>query len=376
MHHTDNFASRLAQIAERPPHTNQWVSVSRSDMDAVTQGSDLLYTLGQDIVNLYFADDPTVLGYVEYGLPEVYVQLLHETRRLATHKTLMRFDFFFTRTGPKLVEVSSNPWGLISYEAHVKSFAPRAAPFPAAAMYTALCRERPGRRVGIWGAFGFTAEIAELTALLNHAGYRAELLRSPEDLSRCDIILYDIETSHLGGTLEHLVPYAPRLLPSPANEIIKRKNILPLLYRMSIGDVTLQTRLTTAQLKFLSQFLVPAHLVPSQLSSDECSGAIKEIVGIWGLQVSVLSPDSLHKGGASTKRRRSRFRKHLGTASRLGNAILQEYIQPISLDQDSHLFTEFSVICSDLHGFPFARVYQGDPEHKIGVGDGPVLVHP
>jgi|SRR5215469_12629584 len=103
-------------------------------------------------------------------------------------------------------------------------------------------------------------------------------------------------------------------------------------------------------------------------------GVIKDIVGIWGLQVTIMPPHLARMHGPKARQRRTRFRKHLRAAMQNRNAILQDYITPVAIPDLTDLFTEFSLVCGAEKSFPYARLYKGRPEHKIGIGDALVRI--
>ena len=368
----------LTQPGNRPLLTATRITVSESTLADIRHFSDLVYTLGEEVVRLYYAGNADVAAYVNHGLPSACAALLDVSRNIPPHRLLLRFDFFFTDAGPKLVEISSNPWGLLSYQRHNENSG-GSERFEAIPIYVDLCNARLGGhgnspRVGFWKDFGVYDEVTELIEELRQREIAAEWIAYDSRLDDYAVIFFDVDTAYFGGTLSALLPYAAKLLPSPTNEIIKRKNFLALMYSYVDNAVPIPSVLTTADKEFMRRFLVPTHLVPDQLPTVISSGAIKDVVGIWGLQVTILSPSTAAAEGPHARHRRQAFRKHLREASMKRNAILQEYIPPLSLASAPDLFTEFSLVYGRLGASPFARVYKGAPETKGNVGLGLVDV--
>ena len=233
------LSERLLNIGNRPPHSTLVVPISGKSIDELTKFTDLMYFFGTEVVSLYYAGNPLIKYFVEYGLPDIYLELLRASKSVAPHKALFRFDFFFSENGPKLIEISSNPWGLLSYEDHVRRHTSNREHFPASDIYHQLCTSLSGSRIGIWRNFGFSDDIAAIVSNLKKLGITADPVNQIEVLRDYDGIFYDIETAYFDGTLPSLLPHANRLLPSPVNEIIKRKNLLTLAYQFSTGRMTI-----------------------------------------------------------------------------------------------------------------------------------------
>ena len=214
----------------------------------------------------------------------------------------------------------------------------------------------------------------DLTLELGKVGFVAEKVDDAASLANYDHILYDIETAYFDGSLEYLIPHVDRLLPSPTNEIIKRKNFLALMYSFATGAISIPTNVSQQDREHIENLLVPTSLIPDQIVGVPLAGAIKDVIGIWGLQVTILSPTTTTSKGHSAKKRRKTFRAHLTKATESRNAVLQEYISPIEIPGHPRTFTEFSLVFTRTAGFPYARIYEGTPERRKGVGDGLVRI--
>jgi hypothetical protein len=365
-----DYSKRLLSMGRTPPASEITVPVPEETFVDLCRFCNLLYAFSEEVRRLYYKGHPVVKRFVEYGIPDLYLDLLARSEIVQTHKILFRFDFFLTKSGAKLIEVSSNPWGLLAYEGHVKTAAVNVEPFSATEIYEELCARLGANKVAIWRHFGFDDDTDVLIRRLGEAGIKAEKVDIGAALNDYDAIFYDIETAHFDGTLSLLLPHAPRLLPSPANELLKRKNFMALLYAFTRDEVALPCCISRREKEFMREFLVATTLFPDHAPPGLRSGVIKDVVGIWGLQVTILPPELAAHRGTTARRLRTRFRQHLRQAMINRNAILEDYIAPVPIPGFPELFTEFSVVGAARNMLPYARIYHGTPYKKRSLGDG------
>jgi hypothetical protein len=335
----------------------------------LTLFANLIFDLAQDVLKAYNMGNPEVSHFVEFGLPNELLYLLSE--RQVLHKILLRYDFFLTADGPKLIEISSNPWGLItSYHAAKKLANLGVETIPAYELYLNLCNIIKPQVVGVWKNFGFIEEIDDLINIMGTNGINSKRLdeKNPYVLQELDAILFDIDTTYFNQELSLLTKYADKLLPPIGNEIIKRKNFLALVYAFATDTLKIESRLSDFDKLFIQKFLVPTYLIPDPrgalLDNKLIYGVIKDVVGLWSRQVTILSPELFNKTGSHARKARQEFRKHMKKAIEQKNAIFQEYIAFMPLEEHDDLHVEISVISNYDKYYPFARIWETSIDDK------------
>lgn len=365
-----NSKNSSLHASNLPVVSDIFITLPQKVFSELTSFANLIFELAQDVLKAYTSGHFEISHFIEYGLSDELIYLLHKRQFL--HKILLRYDFFLTESGPKLIEISSNPWGLITtYHTARKFNSLELNILPAYEIYLNLCNLIKPRNIGIWKDFGFNDEIEDLIKMLEKESIHAKRIdeRDVVELQKFDAILFDIDTAYFNNNLSFLTKYPHQLLPPLGNEIIKRKNFLALVYAFVTNSVSLDSRLSEDDKKFLQKFLVPTYLIPDQTSilfdNKFDQGVIKDVIGIWGRQVTILSPRLSSETGPHARKARQEFKKHLKKAIEQKNAIFQEYIQFKSLEEYRNLHAEISIISNYEEYHPFVRLWENN------INDGP-----
>lgn len=325
------------------------------------EASNLLFEVGKIAWERYRNGDTTVKHYLEYGLPIPIRTLLRTTER-EIDKHLLRFDYFISVDGPKLIECARNPWHLFFYQRYSEEMEKEGVErFPADEIYRDLFCASPHRSIGFWEGFGIFLEEQYLISLAEKLSIFIHKI-NPENVQLLDVVdglLVDLDTAWFQDELSALLAYQHLFIPSPTHIIYKHKSFLALVYALVSGE--LDFGLSILQLAVLNQCIVKTYLVEQVadvLIEDVTSGgAVKEIVGMWSRQVTLLSPELAKERSNYAKNARRRFKRHLKASLIAKNAIVQQYIEPISLPTPPKRFAEISLVASPNGFVPFVKIY-------------------
>lgn len=357
-----------------PKESDIVVEISRKTWDDMEKASDLLFVLGKSLWDSYKRTNPDkeLIEKIEYGLPTEIIDLLRSTDRDVDKKSL-RFDYFIDDDGPKLLEIARNPWALLICQRHNQEMADKGAvQFPAEQIYIDLIKSlnKDVKNIGIWKDFDMYEEVEALIKLCKKKKIKAERLSLNDihKLDSLDALFIDLDTAHFNGELQDLVSYNSFFLPSPANIIFKHKSFLPLAYSIASNKLDFNVDMNSEQKEFLRQFLVPAYFITEDNSAiaDKVTegGVIKDVVGMWGRQVTILHPELACGHGKKARNARNSYRKHLKNAVILENAIFQEYIAPSEIPSFEGLYPEISLVSSGKNYYPFVRIRSRDGVQK------------
>lgn len=342
--------------------------LSKTDWEKMKEISRILQTLGEEIFNAYKNNDSEIVKFVEFGLPTPLLELMRrskENKKDVIKTYPLRFDFYISKDGPKLIEIANNPWGLMAYKnQHTAYDKQDIADFPAEKFYSSIFEtlNKNPKHLGIWKHFNTCYEVNEIEKLAQKMNIEISYIDNEnlDTISSCDAgLLIDLDTAWMGKNFpDRLIDFQKFFLPPMATEIFKHKSFLAMAYAIANKKVHFKTLLSEKDIEPIIESLVPVELCEkkdSSLINFEINGAaIKEVVGMWGQQVTILPPKNIL---SVEKNKYKKFHKHFNRAIKNKNAIIQKYIHPIHFEDKPTLFSEISAIFFDENFYPFARTY-------------------